>query len=65
MSSSSLVVSMNPATSALITNWRERDHWGDLGVDGWIILEWISRRWDVCIWTGLDWPRIQIGGGRL
>jgi hypothetical protein len=18
-------------------NWRERDHWGDLGVDGWII----------------------------
>ena len=22
----------------------ERDHWGDLGVDGWIILGWISRR---------------------
>jgi len=30
-----------------------RDHWGDLGVDGWIILGWISRRWDVGIWTGL------------
>jgi len=44
---------------------RERDHWGDLGVDGWIILGWISRRWDVAIWTGLDWPRIEIGGGRL
>ena len=28
-------------------NRRERVHWGDLGVDGWIILEWISRRWDV------------------
>jgi len=28
-------------------------HWGDLGVDGWIILGWISRRWDVGIWTGL------------
>ena len=28
-------------------NRRERDHWGDLGVDGWIILRWISRRWDV------------------
>jgi len=28
---------------------RERDHWGDLGVDGWIILGWISRRWDVGI----------------
>ena len=22
-------------------NWREREHWGDLGVDGWIILGWI------------------------
>jgi len=31
------------------------DHWGDLGVDGWIILGWISKRWDVDIWTGLDW----------
>jgi hypothetical protein len=29
------------------------DHWGDLGVDGWIILGWISRRWDVGMWTGL------------
>jgi len=46
-------------------NWRERDHWGDLGVDGWIILGRISRRWDVGIWTGLGWPRIEIGGGRL
>jgi len=25
-------------------NWREGDHWGDLGLDGWIILGWISRR---------------------
>ena len=24
-------------------NRRERDHWGDLDVDGWIILGWISR----------------------
>ena len=38
-------------------NRRERDHWGDLGVDGWIILGWISRRWYVRIWTGLGWPR--------
>ena len=46
-------------------NRREGDHWRDLGVDGWIILGWISRRWDVGIWTGLGWPRIGTGGGRL
>ena len=46
-------------------NRKERDHWGDLGVDGYIILGWISRRWDVGIWTGLGWPRIETGGGRL
>jgi len=43
-------------------NRRERDHLGDLGVDGWIILGWIFRRWDVGIWTGLGWPRIDAGG---
>ena len=46
-------------------NRRERDHWGDLGVDGWIILGWISRRWNVGIWIGLGWPRIETGGGHL
>ena len=25
----------------------------------------ISRRWDVGMWTGLGWPRIGTGGGRL
>ena len=46
-------------------NRKEGGHWGDLGVDGYIILGWISRRWDVGIWTGLGWPRIETGGGRL
>jgi len=46
-------------------NRREGDHWGDLGVDGWIILGWISGRCDVGIWTGLGWTRIETGGGRL
>ena len=41
------------------------DHLGDLGVDGWIILGRIFRRWDVGIWTGLGWPRIETGGRRL
>jgi len=42
-----------------------KNQWGDLGVDGWIILECIPRRWDVGMWTGLGWPRIDTGGGRL
>ena len=46
-------------------NGRERDHWGNLGVDGWIILGWISSRWDVGIWTGLGWPAIGTVGGPL
>jgi len=48
-----------------IRRGRERDHWGDLGVDWWIILGWISKRWDVGTWTGLGWPRIETGGGHL
>jgi len=30
-----------------------------------LLLGWISRRWDVGIWTVLGWPRIETGGGRL
>jgi len=36
-----------------------------LGVDEWIILGRITRRWDVGIWTGLGWSRIEVAGGRL
>jgi hypothetical protein len=46
-------------------NRREGDQWGDLGVDGWIILGCICRRWVVGIWTGLGWPRIETGGRHL
>jgi len=46
-------------------NTKERDHWGELGLDGWIILGQISRRLDVGIWAGLGWTRIETGGGRL
>jgi hypothetical protein len=30
----------------------ERDHLGDPGLDGSIILKWIFRRWKVGMWTG-------------
>ena len=50
------VARMGEERECIISWWgnrREGDHWGDLGVCGWIILGWISRRWDVGIWTGL------------
>ena len=43
-------------------NLRERDHLGDPGVDGRIILRW---KWDVRAWTGSSWLRIGTGGGHL
>jgi len=46
-------------------NRREGYHRGDLGIDGWIMLGWICRRWDVGVRTGLGWPRIRTGGGCL
>ena len=44
---------------------RARDHLGDPGVDGRIILSWIFRKSDVGVWTGSSWLRIGTGGGHL
>jgi hypothetical protein len=46
-------------------NLRERDHWGDPGVDGRMTLGRIFRKSDVGVWTGLGWLRIGTGGGKL
>jgi hypothetical protein len=43
-------------------NLRERDHLGDAGVDGRIILRWM---WTVKAWIELIWLRIGTGGGHL
>ena len=50
---------------SFLGNLRERDHLGDPGADGRIILGWIFRNWDVEICTGSSWLRIEKGGGRL
>jgi hypothetical protein len=46
-------------------NLRERDHWGDPGIGGRIILGWIFRKQDVGAWTGFSWLRIETGGRQL
>jgi hypothetical protein len=38
----------------------ERDYWGDQGVDS-ITLRWIVGKWDMGVWTGLSWLRIETG----
>jgi len=46
-------------------NLREREHWGDPGADGRIVLRWTFRKWDVGIWNGSNWLKIGTGGGHL
>jgi len=46
-------------------NLRERDHLGDSGIDVGIILRRISRKWNVELWTGSIWLRIETGVGHL
>ena len=38
-------------TGFCLGNLRERDHWGNPGADGRIILRWTFRKWDVGVWT--------------
>jgi len=49
----------------LVGKPEERDHVGDPGADGRIILRWIFRNWNVRLWTGSSWLRIGTDGGHL
>ena len=42
-----------------------KNHLGDSGVDGRIILRWFFRKWDLGVWTGSSWLRIGTSGGLL
>ena len=46
-------------------NMRERDHLGDLDIDGMIILKLIFSKWDGVAWTKLLWHRNRTGGELL
>ena len=50
----------------LVGNLRERDIWGDLDVDGRIIIiRWIFRKWEGLVGTGWSWLKTGRSGGHL
>jgi hypothetical protein len=51
--------------SVLVGNLRGKGHFESPGVNGMIILRWISWKWDVGLWTGTSWLRIGTGGRHL
>jgi len=45
-------------------NQKERHHTEDLGLDG-RTLEWMLGKWDVNMWIGCIWLRIETSGWLL
>jgi len=52
-------------TGFFLRNLREKDYWGDPGVDERIILRWIFGKWEEVVGTGWSWLRIGRVGGHL
>ena len=52
-------------TDVWFLSLKERDFLGDTGVHGSIKIRWISRNWDVGVWTGSRWLRLGRVGGHL
>jgi hypothetical protein len=46
-------------TICLLGNLNGEDHLGDSGIDGKILLEWISGKYGGRVWTGCIWLWIQ------
>jgi len=44
---------------------KEKDILGDVGVNGSLVSDWTSKKFDERIWTGLIWHRIRASGGLL
>ena len=59
------MVSIAPVITGITFAFTFHMHDYNIYIGGRIILGWISRRWDVGMWTGSGWPRIGTGGGRL
>jgi hypothetical protein len=53
------------AYNILLENLKGRDHSEELGVDGKIILGWISGKQIAKMWTGCVWLRIRTSSGHL
>jgi hypothetical protein len=49
----------------LVGKPEEKRPLGDPEIDGKITLKLIFKNWDVGVWTGLSWLRIETGGGHL
>jgi hypothetical protein len=53
------------ASMIVVGSQKERDHYEDQDIGGWIILKWILERWDGMVWTGSNWLRLETSGGLL